>query len=207
VTYATIDDLRSQLGAPPMKSQAYTEKMLHPLPDAKAVDRAAFLLERCTGKRVLEFGASGPMHDALVKVASVVGIDRESVFSADGRGLVIGFDLDDVSQQTFPDVPIAPEVIVCGEVLEHLGNPGWCLTRLKRQYAGVPVILTVPNAFTTVGRHHLQRGIENVNIDHVAWYSPRTLKTLLERHGFEIHEFYYYGGVGHAAEGLVVVAS
>jgi 2-polyprenyl-3-methyl-5-hydroxy-6-metoxy-1,4-benzoquinol methylase len=198
MSYATLDELRSQLGSvkTPAQSAAYADKMLHPLPHASTVERVPFILERCTGKRVLEFGASGPLTDELKKAAAdYCGFDR-----TDGER-IIGLDLDNVDVQALPDV--FADVIVCGEVLEHLSNPGHFLRRL-REYS-VPVIITVPNAFSTVGKKHLQRGLENVNIDHVAWYSPRTLKTLLERHGFAIKEFYYYNGDGWAAEGLIVV--
>lgn len=220
MTYASLDDLRSQLGAPTPKATAsdapaalrggtpeYAAKMMHPLPAGVEVDRAAFILERVKGKRVLEFGASGPMHEAVVKVAArVMGVDREG-----GEG-VVGFDLDDVHLEDLPGATWMPmesldaEVILCGEVLEHLSNPGWFLTRLQRQYAGVPVLITVPSAFTSRGRPNLAKDFENVNIDHVAWYSPRTLRTLLERAGYEIREFAWYGGPPPYSEGLIVVA-
>jgi 2-polyprenyl-3-methyl-5-hydroxy-6-metoxy-1,4-benzoquinol methylase len=204
MTYATIDDLRSSLGKPPQPADdpVYAAKMLHKLPEAKTVDRAVFLLQRVAGKRVLEFGASGPMHEGIVKAAARVdGIDR-----LDGPN-IIGFDLDDVSQTFIPDFDqVDHDIIVCGEVLEHLSNPGWFLARLHDQFSGTPLIITVPNAFAKAGRGHLAKGIENVNKDHVAWYSPKTLKTLLERHGYTITEFYYYNGDGPDAEGLIAVA-
>lgn len=199
-TYASIDELRSQLGArsPAPSTVAYAEKMLHKIPAAPVVDRAAFILEHCRGKRVLEFGASGPMHDAMVKVAHVVyGVDRE-----DGIG-IRGFDLDDVHQEELPYA--SAEVIVCGEIIEHLSNPGWFLARLRRQYPCVPVIITVPNAFSAVAARHIATGTENVNRDHVAWYSYRTMLTLLERHGYTHNVFAWYNGQPHTAEGLIVV--
>jgi hypothetical protein len=66
-------------------------------------------------------------------------------------------------------------------------------------------VITVPNAFAQAGRSHMLRGVENVNVDHVAWYSHRTLKTLLERVGYDIKEFHWYRGVPYLAEGLIVV--
>ncbi len=209
MSYATIDALRSQLSGKPQTeepSAAYAAKMLHDLPPAKTVDRAAFILKHVAGKRVLEFGASGPMHDAIVKAArTCVGVDR--LDSNDGNNIVIGFDLDDVSKQTLPlgDATSGFDIIVCGEVIEHLSNPGWFLTRLKRQYPGVPVIITVPNAFATAGRQWLAKGKECVNDDHVAWYSPKTLSVLLNRAGYTYADLFYYNGDGPTAEGLVVV--
>ncbi len=199
--YASIDDLRSQLGSksPAPSTVAYAEKMLHRVPAAPVVDRAAFILEHCRGKRVLEFGASGPMHEAVFKVAAACyGIDRE-----DGPLGVQGFDLDDVSRAELPIVP-TPELILCGEVLEHLSNPGWFLSRLHRQYAGVPVLITVPNAFSAVAAKHIVKGTENVNVDHVCWFSYRTLKTLLGRAGYDNLLFAWYGGQPLTAEGLIV---
>jgi 2-polyprenyl-3-methyl-5-hydroxy-6-metoxy-1,4-benzoquinol methylase len=200
VSAVSIDALRESLTQPAV-SPDYAAKMLHAIPEATVVDRATFLLERVKGKRVLEFGASGPMHEAIIKASTIyVGVDRET----DGI-CVTGFDLDDVEQQTLPGYGVF-DVIVCGEVIEHLSNPGHFLARLKRQYAGVPVIITVPNAFSEIGRKQLARGVENVNRDHVAWYSYRTLRTLLERVGYEIREFYWYNGEPRTAEGLIVVA-
>jgi len=217
VSFATIDLLRSQLGtAPKPETQPataeYAAKMLHPIPEGKVVDRSAFILERVTGKRVLEFGATGPMHDAVVEVAaSVFGVDREN------GDRVQGFDLDNTEYARLPmmrqpeqgtnlDEIVTPEIILCGEVIEHLSNPGWFLTRLKKQYPGVPVLISVPNAFTKVGSAHLAKGLENVNVDHVAWYSPRTLKTLLNRAGYDIAEFAWYHGTPPYAEGMIVIA-
>ena len=121
------------------------------------------------------------------------------------------FDLDDVSLD-LPDTVFntvggsEPDIIVCGEVLEHLSNPGWFLTRLRRQYPGVPVLVTVPNAFSEAAIKWLAKGKENVNIDHVAWYSPHTLRVLLQRAGYTTGDLYYYGGTDPLAEGLIVVA-
>jgi 2-polyprenyl-3-methyl-5-hydroxy-6-metoxy-1,4-benzoquinol methylase len=207
VSYATIDDLRSQLGSAKTseESAAYAAKMLHPLPEIKVVkDRAAFILEHCAGKRVLEFGASGPLTPAIRKTAAAyLGVDRH-----DHGDDIIGVDLDDVSREDV--LPVAYhsrefDVVVCGEVVEHLGNPQWFLTRLKRHYVGLPVLVTVPNAFSDVGRKWILKGTENVNADHVAWYSPKTLSVLLQRAGFTVADLYYYNGSGPTAEGLIVV--
>ena len=212
MSYASLDDLRSQLGAKleTPESAAYAAKMLHSLPAYTVVDRAVFILQRCAGKRVLEFGASGAMHDGIVKVAAVyMGVDRE-----DGPN-ICGFDLDAMGwpalpmfRESFagPFVTLSiPEIIVCGEVLEHLGNPLWFLTRLQRQYPDVPLIVTVPNAFSSAAAKWIERGVENVNLDHVAWYSPTTLRVLLTRAGYTSGSLYFYNGDGPRAEGLIMV--
>lgn len=214
MSYASLDELRSQLGAPQTSglSDAYRAKMLHDLPSGAVVDRTLFLLQKVAGKRVLEFGASGPMSDGIRKAAAeYFGVDRAD----DPDRRVKGFDLDDVSKDHLPSWSLTDfvrlDVIVCGEVLEHLANPGHFLQRLRvqfaehEQHAGISFIITVPNAFSAVAAKHVRAGRENVNVDHVAWYSPRTLKTLVERYGFTIREFAYYNGEGPTAEGLIAV--
>lgn len=191
----TLDDLRDNASGP---SPEYAAKQLHRVPDAPTVDRRAFILDRCRGKVVLDIGASGPMHQAIEEAAGkCYGIDRD-----DSPG-VVGVNLDSypVPLPYWDDV----EMVVCGEVIEHLSNPGHFLQALWLTYKS-PVIITVPNAHSHSGLRSLERGIENVNIDHVAWYSYRTLKTLLTRVGYEIKEFYWYNGKPRFAEGLIVVA-
>jgi hypothetical protein len=206
VTFATIDELREGLsGKASAKTldPAWVEKMIHPLPAASSVvNRRAFIFERSAGKVVLDVGATGPMHALLTRAAAkVYGWDRE-----DGPG-VTGIDLDAVGEAlpVYPDV----ELVVLGEVVEHLSNPGHFLDRLRRAYP-CPTIVTVPNAYCTLGRRRLAQGVEVVNRDHVAWHSPRTLRVLLERAGYTIREHYYYHGKpiepAYEAEGLIAVA-
>ena len=205
MSYATIEDLRSQLGAPKTSdaSAAYAAKMLHALPETKVVaDRIAYLVEHCKGKRVVEFGASGKASEAVrAAAAQFFGVDRAA---SDG---VVAFDLDEVEQFLLLPAPtFDPDIIVCGEVLEHLSNPGWFLTRLKKQFVGVPLLITVPNAFSSCAQRWLAKGFENCNKDHVAWYSPKTIAVLLERAGYVPADLAYYNGTGPTAEGLIVYA-
>jgi hypothetical protein len=204
--FASLDALRADLGkgakaAPAGVDPAYAAKMLHPFPAWDVVDRRAFILERVAGKVVLDVGATGPMHAAIVKAATTVyGWDRE-----DGPG-VTGIDLDYATLDLpfYSDV----EVVVLGEVLEHLSNPGWFLQRLRAAYT-CPTIISVPSAFSEAGRQQALRGVECVNTDHVAWYSPKTLSVLLARAGYRIAGAAYYNAKpiqpAHFAEGLVVV--
>ena len=198
-------ELRNSLDGP---SEAYRAKQVHQVPEAPTVDRAVFVLSRCKGKVVLDIGASGEMHNVIALVTSkCYGIDRET-----GPGITV-IDLDslmpnppghmDLRHWCFPGV----EVIVCGEVIEHLSNPGNFLNWLRRSWPGVPVIVTVPNAFCSINQRAMRKGHENCNIDHVAWYSPRTIKTLLGRAGYTIKEFAWYGkGESGFTEGLICVA-
>lgn len=193
----TLENLRDQC-AGLAHSPEYIAKQLHKVPDAPVVCRETFILEHCLGKVVLDIGASGAMHREIVKAAKkCYGIDRE-----DGDG-VVGFNCDSVLEGKLP-VFDGVELVVCGEVVEHLSNPGYFLDRLFNQYQ-VPVIITVPNAFSSAAASVLRSGTENVNNDHVAWYSYTTLKTLLTRVGYEIKWHGWYKGKQRFSEGLIVV--
>lgn len=196
MAFATIDSLRSGLHA--AHSEEYLAKYMHRVPPAPVVDRDKFLLDSAEGKVVLDIGASGPMHLALVKKAKkVYGIDR---VDADG---IVGIDLDDfhATLPVYPDV----ELIICGEILEHLSNPGWLLKRLRVAYPTTRLVVTVPNAFNSMCRPALSKGIENVNSDHVAWYSYTTLTNLLKREGWIVEVFAWYKGDPYFSEGLIAV--
>ena len=200
MSFATIDSLRESLAQPTLsgRSPEYVAKMVHEVPDAAVVDRVEFILSRCKDKTVLHVGASGALHEKIVATSQFCfGIDKD-----DGDN-IIGFDLDKVGG--FLPIIEGVEVVICGEVIEHLSNPGHFLDRLHNSYPGVPVVVTVPNAFSSFARDHMRNGIENVNVDHVCWYSWRTLKTLVERSGYKISEHYWYNGSPGFAEGLVFV--
>lgn len=179
----------------------YQAKMIHPIPDAEVVDRVLLILSKCKGKQVLNLGsASGQLHDAIKKVAKgVIGVDK-----AQPSDIMV--DLD-----TSPEwlekvvVEVKPELIVAGEIIEHLANPGNLLKALRT--FNCPLLITAPNAFTTSGTKFVtQRAAENVNRDHVAWYSYVTLKNLLERYSFKVEELYWYKGKPRLAEGLIMLA-
>lgn len=191
-----ITDLYQEVAGYTTITPEYKAKMLHKIPETKVVDRAAYLVKAAEGRVLLDLGASGPMSDVLrdrAKEYHAVGIEpangRENYWQVD-------LDWDDV----LPEIP-GLELMIAGEVLEHLSNAGHFLSLLHNE--GAPVILTVPNAFTTAGRQYLKKNVECVNKEHVAWYSYHTLKVLVERHCFKLVEWYWYNGKPITAEGLI----
>jgi 2-polyprenyl-3-methyl-5-hydroxy-6-metoxy-1,4-benzoquinol methylase len=203
---SSIYDLWTNRHGPPDPA---AERMLHPIPDAPVVDREAFILERCAGRRVLHVGSNGTdgkgaFHEAIKGVA-------EAVYGLDRGGADINVDLDRMSNMQDAELAhlcddvldLGVDLVVCGEVLEHLANPGYFLEWIRP--LGATVILTVPNAFSRAAAISNAQGRECVNVDHVCWYSWRTLKTLVERYGYTVAEWYWYNGEPLVAEGLVFV--
>ena len=198
---STIADVRNNLSGP---SKEYRDKQLHPVPRCKVVERVKFIVERCRNQRVLDIGGSGHLYDRIHAVATEHwAVDHPSMAGKLDRYGVFYLDLD-ATHAMLPNRQV--DVVVCGEVVEHLTKPGHLLDLIRAEYT-CPVIITVPNAFSDIGRSHLERGIENVHYDHKAWYSYHTLKALLERHKFTIDEFYWYNGRPLFAEGMIAVAS
>lgn len=188
----TLSDLRSECSEP--LSAEYRARYLHAVPAAPSVERVSYIVELCRGKRVLSLGASGPLDAAIRKAADVYhGVDKSAVGATH-------IDLDAIPNELMRFARIV-DVVVCGEILEHLSNPGKLLDVLH--CLRCPVVISVPNAFMEIGSSWLKKGIENVNDEHVAWYSYRTLKTLVERHGFRIIRWEWYNGPPMTAEGLI----
>lgn len=175
----------------------YAAKMLHPIPTTTVVNREQSIISAVKGKVILDIGCSGPLHKAIEKVAKKsFGIDIVDV-DCDN------FNLCNIETDPFPEINDV-QLIICGEVIEHLSNPGIVLEKLKKY--DCPILFTVPNAFSEVGALHIKRGIENVNPEHVAYYSHKTFTTLLSRHGYAVNSFWWYGGKPLVSEGMIFLA-
>lgn len=194
-----ISKLLSECEAIGTHDPDYYAKMLHPIPDCLVVDRVQFILDRVKDKVVLDIGGTGPMHTSICEIA-------KEVFTFDVTGTVSAnhFVIDLDWEEVLP--ALNPDIIVCGEVIEHLGNPLFFLRNLLASYPGVPVLVTVPNAFGYSGMRQVEHSArENVNLEHVAYYSYWTLKRLLTKAGFVISEFYWYGGPPRLSEGMIAL--
>jgi hypothetical protein len=198
--YDTLDALEDGIQAMGRLSPDYWDKMMWKVPTVPSVERVPWLVERVRGKTILHLGCVGTLHEALLKTcARAYGIDQEPARYPDYHRL-------DVEAMGMP-LPVfaGVEVVLLGEVLEHMVNPGALLHKVREGYPGCEVIVTVPNAFSEAGYTWMKRGTENVNKDHTAWYSWRTLTTLVEKCGYAVQEFYWHTGKPLFAEGLVMV--
>jgi len=172
--------------------------------------RQDIILERCRGKRVLHLGCvdAGYMHDRfsrgilmhqrLAKVTSdLYGVDVDepgiSFLSDHGFTQLIVGDVCRLDQ--IPEIRRTVfDVIVAGEVVEHLQNPGMFFESVKTimQPNRTELIVTVPNAFRFTTLQYLLKGIEYIHPDHNYWFSYQTISNLFTKSQFTITDIAVY---------------
>jgi SAM-dependent methyltransferase len=166
-----------------------------------AVPKAEFILRRCAGKAVLDCGAvqhswrmsvENPdwLHARIREVAkSCVGVDflADDVEELRRRGFDIR--IGNVLTDDPPD-EAAFDVVVAGDIVEHLEDPGTFLRYVARALRpdGVAVI-TTPSAFY-VGQWWtlLAKGRPAISPEHCVLFDPFTFAKLVDRTPLEIAE-------------------
>ena len=100
------------------------------------------------------------------------------------------------------------DVIIAGEMIEHLNNPGLFLKGVQRfMTRETELVITTINAYGGLRFVYYffggKGGVrEAVHPDHVAYYSYSTLNLLLKRHGLDVSEFLFYDlGTEHRING------
>jgi 2-polyprenyl-3-methyl-5-hydroxy-6-metoxy-1,4-benzoquinol methylase len=177
----------------------------HELPkNIGIVNREDFIVEFCKGRRVLHVGCvdeglveaklkSGKLlHQKLQAVCQhLVGIDISSsgVKLLQQAGFQDVFLLDVVEVEKLPYKDF--DVVLLGEVLEHLPNPSEALKGLAI-FPKADFLITVPNRFSWEGMYFAKRDIEFVNPDHCYYFSYHTLRTLLQKCNYQVLDMYYY---------------
>jgi SAM-dependent methyltransferase len=140
------------------------------------------------------------LHAELAKVAKdLYGFDYDQegidVLASRGFDHLYRADLEKLGDV---DLDETFDVIIAGEMIEHLNNPGLFLNGIKR-FMGpdTQLVVTTINAyggmrFLVYGLRGNGGALEPVHPDHIAYYSYSTLKLLLDRHGFAVDRFMFY---------------
>jgi hypothetical protein len=192
--------------APPLRYEP-----LERLAVARPVDRLAYVAELCRGKEVLDLGAmdetahaakSGRgtwLHERIAAVATrVVGVDNSSLVPEAGlatfpNARIVRGDVTRIADWLDAH-DFTPDVVVAGELIEHMENPLALLRGLAstERLRGRTLVLTTPNAtaFHNVAVGLLSR--ESTHVDHLCILSFKTLNTLCRRAGFPRWEIVPY---------------
>jgi 2-polyprenyl-3-methyl-5-hydroxy-6-metoxy-1,4-benzoquinol methylase len=186
------------------------KNMPHRLPRARLVtDRTSFIQSFCRGKNVLHLGCVGTfqsidksysLHQKVLEVAATVtgiDVDEKAIEYLRQKGItnLICADIQIPGALDRPEIAGPIDVIVAGELLEHLPNPGLCLeniTKLMHRHKSV-LLITVPNAFSF--RNFFSVMLTNRELvlsDHRCYFSYTTIKALLEGCGLSIIDVCVY---------------
>lgn len=166
---------------------------------AKPVDRIKYISDFCINKKVLDIGAYDEtayflkentgswLHEEISKKASdVIGIDsskslkNELITGKNSKIVKLNlFDIDDsfVSKHKV-------DVIVAGELIEHILNVDIFLKKIAVLYPGKTLILSTLNATSL---SNVVLGLfnkESCHKDHVHVFSYKTLSTICRISGF-----------------------
>lgn len=159
----------------------------------------------CAGKRVLHLGATDSpftmekleggllLHQRLAACCGElygVDIDAKAIEYLREHG-ISNIDYFDMNQ--LGTLPFKPEVIVFGEIIEHLENLKLALGNLRSiMTENTKLVISTPNMF--YGMLFLNAFIkqrEQIHREHVVGFTYGSLKQLLEVNGFIIDEFHF----------------
>jgi SAM-dependent methyltransferase len=184
------------------------------LPPSRLVHRTDPAIAYATGRKVLNVGMGGFIEDDSVTekelahpadslhyelsqvAASLTGIDINPLAvgmmrrAVPGR-YIVGDIMETSLSDEFRDDPF--EVIVFGDVIEHLDNFGIALRNLRRMLApDGEIIITTANAFSFTAFIKMLFRYDVTHEEHTCFFSYRTLRRTLEMNGLRVVEFMFY---------------
>lgn len=169
----------------------------------QVIDKDKLICSFCKSKEVLDIGCidhsyaialklgNSWLHKQIKKTAkSVMGIDilKEDVKRLKNKG----FNIIEADAENF-DLKRKFDVIVAGDIIEHLSNIGSFLKSIeKHMHQNSVCIITTPNPFN-IEQFMLaifQNGI-GVNDEHTVWLDPRVMYETISRTNLKITDFYW----------------
>jgi 2-polyprenyl-3-methyl-5-hydroxy-6-metoxy-1,4-benzoquinol methylase len=173
---------------------------------AEYVDREEFICAHVAGKRVLDCGVVGltcldestrvdgittSMHWKVASIAAeAIGIDNATAVVEEVQRRYPSLNLrvasvESVANELADERPF--ELVILGDILEHLSNPGRALDSVLRilEPAG-EILITCPNAFGAPNYLRFLAGRYREGEDHMISFTKYTLGNLLRRHGYEL---------------------
>jgi predicted TPR repeat methyltransferase len=170
------------------------------------VSRFAFLVDCCRNKSVLHLGCSSGKF-ILDKIKTNTSLHIHLARVANG---LYGVDIDETSLRIMKDyyrlqhlyqgnvehldelsIDRQFDIVLAGDILEHLSNPGKMLDGIQRfMHADSVLIISTNNAFSLPAFLRFTAGKYKEHEDHVFVFSPYVLQNLLWRHGYESIEIY-----------------
>ena len=176
------------------------------------VQRIDFIKEMSAGKKVLHLGCTNhPYTEDSIKNEMLLHFDLGKTakelygFDYDQAGLDVldkygvknlhRADLEKLEEVALDETF---DVIIAGEMIEHLSNPGLFLKGIRRfMRKDTKLVITTINAYCAMrffiyGLRGKGGANEPVHPDHVFYYSYSTLSLLINRENYAIENFLFY---------------
>mgnify|MGYP001210356966 CR=1 FL=1 len=170
-----------------------------------STERNRLIIDHCRNKSVLHLGATDApfteikykndllLHTQIMKVAANVkgiDIDQPSIdfLSTKGINNIESFDMNQLGNLDFK-----PDVIVFGEIIEHLQNLQTALSNLKSiMGTETTLIISTPNLFYILNfLIVLMQNRECIHEDHKTGFTYGSLRQLLEANKLSIEAFHF----------------
>lgn len=166
----------------------------------RPVNRIKYISEACKEKMVLDLGCfdetainkknSGNwLFEEISKVSkNHIGIDSSELIPVDGiiyndNEKILKGDILNLDYSIFSNENI--DVIIAGELIEHLPNTLEFFDLIKKHFPGKRLICTTPNATSISNVVLAMCKRESTHHDHKQIYSYKTLNTLCKLSGFK----------------------
>ncbi|MBY8965039.1 class I SAM-dependent methyltransferase [Algiphilus sp. NNCM1] len=153
--------------------------------------RSEAILRHAAGRKCLDVGCASGVHgQGWLHASLAAGIDDLTGIDIDKEGVELanrkGYRCLVANAESFV-LEDSFDLVIAGELIEHLSNPGGFLDSARKCLRPEgQVLITTPNAFAVSNFVYRLAGDVRVNADHVAWYCPITLSQLFERHGYNV---------------------
>ncbi len=179
-----------------------------PVKGSAVFNRVDFILDECRNKKVLHVGFSDQpftaqrvndktlLHLQLKTItAGLCGVDADAASvklytSLTGDANVFCSDIT----AGYPEAAtqFQPQLILLGEVLEHLKDPHTAASVLYNSFAGgTKILVTVPNYTALDHIAAAAHKTESVHPDHYWYFSPYTLSRLFDTEKFTLEQLHF----------------
>jgi len=166
----------------------------------RPVNRLSYIASLCNRKRVLDIGCYDEtaidskketiywLHGLISeKAESVIGIDSSDLIKNEiktsDNSKIIKLDLNDIDSNFVKKYPI--DIIVAGELIEHIENVQTFIKSLTSLYSGCKLVLTTPNSTSLTNTILAFINRESNHKDHLHIFSYKTLNTICLRAGIQ----------------------
>ena len=133
--------------------------------------------------------AKDSLHYKLTEIADTTGIDYSSdvIQTYENEGIFDNIVFGDAENLDEVELDDTFDVIVAGDIIEHVSNPGLMLEGLKRFCnANTKLIITTPHAFNLMNFFRYLFGKFHESKEHVMTFNIKNILNLLKKHGYDV---------------------